>query len=160
MASVKLKPAASRAKSVNSCCDAHSVSKRASKVEDNVSSAVMAVSGEVADTIIGKVFIIGLKPKKVLKRVLTQIEAESKIAILRMRAELVRDDNETSRKVATCRAVLHNRVAEFCRSLPETADSEAGLNAANAVVEPRETENVEYDQASKSGIEAGGTKDQ
>lgn len=48
-----------------------------SKDKKNVSKALMTVSGEETDATKGKVFIIILKIKHLLKRVSTQIETES-----------------------------------------------------------------------------------
>lgn len=66
-AGVKSKLAASRVECVNFRWSAHSVTKGASKVEDNVSNVVMAVSGEVTGAAKRKVSIIGLELKDVLK---------------------------------------------------------------------------------------------
>lgn len=58
----------------NSCWSAHSVVEGSSKVEDDVSNVVMAVSGEVADATKRNLSIIGLKLKDTLKQLSTQIE--------------------------------------------------------------------------------------
>lgn len=57
-ANAKPKLVASRMECANSLWSVHSVAKGASKVEDGVSSAIMAVSGEVIDATKQKVSII------------------------------------------------------------------------------------------------------
>lgn len=72
----------------------HSISNGASKVENNVSKALMAVSREATDATIWKVSIGGLKLENVLNRVSTQIKMELQLSISRIHAELERDDSE------------------------------------------------------------------
>lgn len=65
---------------------------------------------------------------------------ESQGAISRIRAELQRGDSEALRNVATCRAVLHNRVSEVCRNLPYLTESVVGFDAGVSIAKPRQTE--------------------
>lgn len=74
LASVKEKMAASRVKGTNSLWSAHNIAKTASKTEDDVSKALMAVSREVADGTKRKVPTIVLEQKDGLMRLLTHIE--------------------------------------------------------------------------------------
>lgn len=73
-------------------------------------------------------------------------------------AEAERDLSETLRYVATCRAVSHNRVAEVCRSLSETANAVNSFDENIAVVEPGQTRKEESNRPSKDDTATGGTK--
>lgn len=136
LVSVKAKLAASRAKNENSRWSTQGVAENASKVEDDVRNTLMLVFREVADAIKQKVAIFGLKLKDALKRVSSHIKMELQAAISRIRTELERDDSEVLRILASCRAVLHNRVAEARRSLPGATVSVVGFDVDIAVAEP------------------------
>lgn len=90
----------------------------------------------------------------------TQIEMESQVAILRIWTELERDDSEALENVATCRPVLHNRVAKVCLTLPDMTNSMVGFDANVAVVEPEQIEEVDSIKSYKGGTETGDAKDQ
>lgn len=64
---------------------------------------------------------------------------ESLAVIFRTQDELERDDSQALRSTATCRAVLHNHVAEVRHSMPKTTDVVASFDADIAIVEPVQT---------------------
>lgn len=99
----------------------------------------MAVSGEATDGTKWKVSIIRLELKDALKRLSTQIEIESQAAILRIRAEPERSGSEALQKTATCRSMLHNRVAEVRCDLSHTTDWVTCFDVNIAVIEPGQT---------------------
>lgn len=77
-----------------------------------------------------------------------------------IRAERERDDSEALQIVASCQAVLHNRVMEARRSMSDTTDCVVGLDAGTTVVEPEQTEDAESKPAAGDGIETGSNKDE
>lgn len=79
---------------------------------------------------------------------------------MRIRAYLESYESEVFYNIATCRAVLHNRVAEVRRSLLKTVDAVAGFYAAIASAEPGQTEKAESNYTSNSGTKSGAIKDQ
>lgn len=83
----------------------------------------------------GNLTITGLELNNVLKQVWLLMETELQTAILRTPAEPERDDSETFRNVANCRALLHDRVAEVHFSLPDMVDFEVGFGVDIAVSE-------------------------
>lgn len=85
-ASVKLKLAASHVDGANSSWSAQSIAIGASKVDDDVSKALMKMSEEATGATKWKVSIIEMELKDALKRGSTQIEMEPQAAILRIRA--------------------------------------------------------------------------
>lgn len=84
LASVKSKLSASRVEGASCGGSAHSITNGASTAVDDVSKALMAVLGEVADATKRKGAIIDLKLKQALKRVWPQIEMEPQDGILRI----------------------------------------------------------------------------
>lgn len=100
----------------------------------------MAVSKKFVGATKWKIAIIGLKWKDALKRLSTQIEIDSQAATSRTRSKLERGDSGALRNVATCRAILHNRVAKASRGLPVTTDAVAGFDEKIAVVGAEQTE--------------------
>lgn len=109
------------------------------------------MSREAGDATKRKVPFIRLNLKDVLKRVSTQVEMDSKAAILPIRAEPERDDSEALCNIAICRAVLHNREAEVRCSLLETTDAIAGFDENTANVEPGKIGDAKLDQTSEGG---------
>lgn len=130
LASGEAKLAASCIESENTPWSAYRVANCARKNEEDLSSAPIAASGKATDATKQKVSIIGLDMKDALRWVLTQTEIELQAAILGIRTGLESDDSEALRSAATCRAVLHSRVAKLRRSLPDKTDSLAGLMRA------------------------------
>lgn len=123
-------------KSANFCWVGHNIAKSASKVKDDVTNAVMAVFRDATDATERKVSIIELALKDTLNQVSTKIEIKSQTAILRIRADLEREYSKALQNVLTCQIVLHSRMEEVRRCLPDTTDSVAGFDAKIAVVEP------------------------
>lgn len=115
----------------------------ARKVEDDVSKTLMVVSREVADATKRTATIVGLEFKGALKWLTIRIEIKSRAAISCIRSELDRDDTRALRNVASCRAVLHNWVAEAHRSLSETTDAVADFDENIAVVELEQAREAE-----------------
>lgn len=157
--SVSSKLVTSCVESANSRWSAHSVAKGVSKVEEDVSNALKAMSSVVTDATRWVESITGSELKNALKQVSTQIETELPAAILRIRTEHESDDRETFLNVVTCRAVLFNHLAELCRSLPDTINLVASFDAKIAVVDPKQTGNAILDQVPKDGTETGCTED-
>lgn len=85
----------------------------ASKIDDDVTNVLMAVSGKVTNASRRKVAIIELELKDSLKQVSTHVEIESRAAISHILAKLERHNSEALRSVVTCRALLHSRVARL-----------------------------------------------
>lgn len=83
----------------------------------------------------------------------------SQAVTLRICSELERNDSEALRNVVTCQVVLHNRVVEVRRNLPELADAVAGFIGDTADVERGQTRALKSNQTSKDGIESGDKKD-
>lgn len=158
--SVKSKPVASSVKGANSRWSAHIAAKSGSKVDDDASKALMAVSREVADATKRKIFIIVLELEDTSKRVSTQIKMESQTATLRIRTELERNDSETLGNVKTCQAVLHSSVAEACRGLLDTTDAMVGFDEDIFAVESGQIKEAESNQTRKESAGAVGTKNQ
>lgn len=95
-----------------------------------------------------------------MKRLSTRFKIELLAALSCTRAEFERDDSEALQNAASCRVLLHSLVAKVRRSLPNTTGLEVGIDGDIAVVEPGETVEAGAKQASESGTETGGTKDQ
>lgn len=89
--SVMLKLAASRMEGASFRWSAHSAAKSASKVEGDVSKAIMAGSIEAADAVNQKISIFEVELKDRFKRVSTQIGMESQAIVLHIRVEPERD---------------------------------------------------------------------
>lgn len=106
----------SRVESANVRRNARSIIKNGGKVVEDVSSAPMTVSRVVTDAIKCNVAIIDLDLKDALKQVASPIETGANAANFCIHLELVCADNGLLRNVATCRAVLYNRVPEVCRT--------------------------------------------
>lgn len=96
------------------------VAKSARKAEGDVSSLVIAVSKETTIAAKRRVAIIGMKLTHTLKRVTFWIHMKSQAAIFCILAELECDDSDALRTIVACRVVLHNRVMEVYRALPDT----------------------------------------
>lgn len=158
LASLKSKLAAGLVECANSRWNAHSVSKGASKVENDVINALITTSGKAIIATKRKVCIIGSELRDALMWVSAQIEIESRAAILDIRAELERDDSEALRNVATSRAVLHSLLTKVCCGLLDTTELVVGFNAYNEFFEPDQTEKARLNQASYGCTDAGGTK--
>lgn len=77
----------------------------------------------------------------------TQIEMVSHFAILCIRDVLERNDSGALHNVATCQAVLHNRVPEALPTLPGTTDVVAGFYEDSAVAVPGQTEKADTNGA-------------
>lgn len=103
------------------------------KVKDDVNKVLMATPEVVTDAIKQKVSIIGLILKNVLIWVSPQIEMESQVPVLQIQAELESNSWGAFCNVATCQAVLHNRMAEVCQSLLERIVAVAGSDQDIAV---------------------------
>lgn len=104
--------------------------------EDDVCSALKAIVGEATDQTKWKVSNIGLELKGALKQMASPIEIERHVAILRIRNKPKCNDSEALQNVLTCRAVLHNLVADAYSSLHCTADSVVAFDADIALDEP------------------------
>lgn len=115
----------------------------ASSDKKDVSSALIAVFGEVTDATEQIDSIIGLKLKDALKRVSTQIEIELQAAASRIWRELERDDSEALQNIAICKAVLHHGLAEISCSFPDTLNLILRFDADVAVVELEQTEGAD-----------------
>lgn len=143
LAKVKSKLNASRVDGATFRWSAHSIAKGSSEVKDDGSKALMAVSEQISNVNKRKVSIIELELQDALKRVSTQIEMELQTGILCIQSKLKRDDSEALHNFATCRALLHNLIAEVLRSRPETTNAAVGFDEDIAVVEHWQTDEVE-----------------
>lgn len=114
---------------------------------------------EVTNVIKRNVSIAGLEPKNTLSRILMQVKIKLHAAILHIRAELGCDDNETLRNNATCQTLLHSRVAEVRRSLPNTTFLTISFDADIAVIGPRQTKKAGPNLVPEDRAETGGIQD-
>lgn len=88
----------------------------------------------------------------------THTEMESQAAILCIWTGLERDDSEALQNIATCGAVLHNRVVKVYRSLLNTTNSVAGFDVDIAVAELKQSESAVPKQAFIDVAETGRSK--
>lgn len=119
--------ACSRVDGAYSRWNTHSITKGTCKVNGDESKVLLAVSGEIFDATKWRVSVVELALKDVIRRVSTQNQIVLGAAISSIRAELERNDSEALCDT-TCQTVLHNDVAEVCRSLAETINAMAGFN--------------------------------
>lgn len=159
LVSVASKILTSREECANSHRIVHSVALGEGNVEEDVSSALIAVSGEGDDATNRKLSLIWPDLKNTLKEVMYQLEIESKGAILRIRTEHEHHDRGALQYVAAFRAMLHRRVTEVCCSLPDATNMVAVSNGDTAVVESGQTDCAKPKQATEDGSEAASTKD-
>lgn len=94
LAKVKSKQAAIRVDCAYSRWGPPCVAYGTNKVEDDVSKALVAASGEVVYAGKWKVSIIASELISALKRMSIQLETESQAAISRLRSELKRSDSD------------------------------------------------------------------
>lgn len=160
LAIVTAKLAASRLEGASSRYSAHNATKGASKVEDSVSNALIAVLGVIADPTKRGAAFIGLELRNAVKQLSAQIKMDSQAAVSHIWPKIEHDDSEALRKVVTCRAVLHSGGEVNSRILPKTTETVAGFDEDTASHELERTEDFSSNQASDDGSGKNVTKDQ
>lgn len=85
------------------------------------------MSREFFNAVVRKVKITGVELNPVLKRVMTQLKMESRVAIACIRTKLKRDDSKTIQNFAACCTMLCNCMAEVCHNPPGTASPSSTL---------------------------------
>lgn len=102
LSSVKSKLAARGVECAIYFSSAHSVANGASKVEDDMTNELMAVSGVLSDATTQMASIIELVQKDILTRASAQIVIESQAAISHIQGELDLDDSKALPNVVAC----------------------------------------------------------
>lgn len=125
----------------NTHWDSRGAVKNAIEVKEDVSSALMAVSGKATDKTRRKVSTIAMKLKDAIKRVLPWTKVEGRRAISRILPEPELTDNGSIGNVVACHAKLHSLVAVVRRTFNGTSGPVTQSEVEIDVAELDQTEN-------------------